>query len=179
MKKLLFLFLITIIATGAGLSAESKKIDLIKPLEKFKSIINKTWSSKFKDPKSGKSMVDVQRWDRALNGTAIRVFHSLNNGEYGGETIITWDQTEKTIIYHYFTTAGFMTRGKMKTEGRKVIFTEKVKGNAGGITEVKGIFELLDKSSMNMESHFLKDGKWVKQMKVTYIETPEAKVVFK
>ena len=62
-------------------------------------------------------MVDLALWERALNGKAVRVLHSINEGMYGGETLITWDAEKKTIVYHYFSTAGVQTRGTMKVEG--------------------------------------------------------------
>ena len=46
------------------------------------------------------------KWERALNGQAVRILHSVNQREYGGETIIVWNR--KTGVWSsYFTTAGF------------------------------------------------------------------------
>ena len=82
-------------------------------------------------------MVDVSRFEVALNGQAVRNLHSINDGEYGGETLIVWDQEKQAIVYYYFTTAGFYTTGTMRADGDALVSHETVKGEAGGVTEVK------------------------------------------
>ncbi|MBN2056220.1 hypothetical protein JW905_14945 [bacterium] len=39
---------------------------------------------------------DVSRWERALNGPAIRILHSVNDSYYSGETLLFWDYTRKS-----------------------------------------------------------------------------------
>jgi len=62
----------------------------------------------------------VGQWERALNGRAIRIMHSLNDGAYGGEVIVRWDEQKQAVCYHYFTTDTFWTEGTMTFSGGKI-----------------------------------------------------------
>ena len=105
--------------------------------------------------------------------------HSVGNGEYGGETIIVWNKEAGQLQFHYFTTAGFTTRGTMTFEGTKVITTEKVTGSESGISEVKAVAELLPDGRMHSKSRYFKNGEWVDGHELTYAEAPGAEVVFR
>lgn len=148
-------------------------------LKIFQPFLGKTWKGEFKNSTPDKPIIDVARWERALNGNAVRVLHSINNGEYGGESIIFWDKEKKSIVYYYFTTAGFFTNGTMTVENGKYLSHEYVKGNQGGITEVKGSGEITADGKMITTSQYLKDGKWVEGHAATYVEDATAQVVFK
>ena len=119
------------------------------------------------------------RWERALNGKAVRVLHSINDGVYGGESIIVWDEKKKSLVYYYFTTAGFYTTGTMTLSDGKYASHEVVTGSAEGVTEVKATGELRADGTMHSKSEYLKEGKWVSGHEVTYKEDPKAEVVFK
>ena len=43
-----------------------------------------------------KPVFDISRWERILNGMAIKIIHSINEGEYGRYSIIIWD-TKKIV----------------------------------------------------------------------------------
>ncbi len=109
----------------------------------------------------------------------MRILHSINDGEYGGETIVTWDAEKKSVVYHYFTTAGFATTGTMAFENGKVLTNEKVSGNAGGVTEVRGTSEFAPDGSFRMKTEYLKGGKWQPARDATYREDAAASVTFK
>jgi hypothetical protein len=163
------------IATIAGGEPDS----LIPQLEPLRPFLGKTWRGEFRNSTPANPMIDVSRWERALNGTAVRVLHSMNDGSYGGETLLTWDKEKETLVFHYFTTAGFQTTGTMKvTEGR---FTshEVVKGDAKGVTEVKATGEVRPDGTMIAKSEYLRDGKWVPGHEITYREDPAARVLFR
>ena len=69
-------------------------------LEPLRPLLDKTWKGTFKDSKPEKPTVDVMHWERALNGKAVRVLHSINEGIYAGETIIMWDENKQSVTYH-------------------------------------------------------------------------------
>jgi len=97
-----------------GWSAESAAPEppkLDSHLEPLRPLLGKTWKGPFANSKPDKPTVDVARWERALNGKAVRVLHSINDGVYGGETLIVWDPKKNVLESHYFTTAGFTTTG--------------------------------------------------------------------
>ena len=159
-------------------SAEGPSLD--PRLEPLRPLLEKTWKGPFKNSKPEKPTVDVMRWERALNGKAVRILHSINDGAYGGETIIAWDQKKQGLTYHYFTTAGFMTTGTMSFQDGKVLTHELVTGNAeGGIAEVRGTSELQPDGSFHVKTEHLKNGEWSAGHEVSYREDPAAKVVFK
>ena len=157
-------------------SAEQGALD--PNLEPLRPWLGKTWKSDAAES-GDKPKIDVARWERALNGKAVRILHSINDGEYGGETIVTWDAAKKALVYHYFTTAGFATNGTMTFDDGKVTTNEKVSGNAGGVTEVRGTGEIAADGTFRMKTEYLKDGKWEPGRDATYREDPSATVIFK
>lgn len=107
-------------------------------LEGLKPLLGMTFKGVFKNSTPESPLVDVAHWERALNGKAVRLVHSLNNGMYGGESIFRWDEEKKAVTYHYFTTADFMTVGTVEFKPGKIVTHEKVVGQAGGIATVDG-----------------------------------------
>ena len=153
--------------------------ELAAELSMFKPFLGKTWKGEFKNSTPEKPIIDVARWERALNGNAVRVLHSINNGEYGGESIILWEAKQQSVVYYYFTTAGFYTHGTMKFEKNKFISHEYVTGNQNGITEVKGSGEIMPDGKLISKSQYLQNGKWVDGHEAIYVEDATASVVFK
>ena len=148
-------------------------------LEPLRPLLDKTWKGPFKSSTPDKPVVDVMRWERALNGKAVRVLHSVNDGSYGGETIFMWDEKKQAVGYHYFTTAGFTTVGTVNFKENKLITHEVVTGSSGGVTEVKATSELLPDGTFRVTTEHLREGKWQTGREVVYREDPEAKVVFR
>ncbi|MCK9996582.1 MAG: hypothetical protein KAH56_09945 [Candidatus Krumholzibacteria bacterium] len=175
MKIITILLAIFAVVIAAGTATAG----LDKHLEAFEPFVGKTMEGAFVNSATGESGVDVQRWEATLGGKAIRVVHSLNEGEYGGETIIFWDSRENTVAFYNFTTAGFYTHGTMTFELGIFTAHEKVEGGADGITEVRSSSRMLEDGRVHMKSEFLKDGEWVSGHEIYYVEAPDAKVVFK
>src|SRR5262249_37652090 len=123
------------------LAADAPSLD--SHLEPLRPWLGKTFRGEFKNSTPEKPIVDVSHWERALNGKAVRMTHSINEGAYGGETIFTWDEKTKSVIYHYFTTEGFMTKGTMTFKDGAFTTSEQVIGDAGGVTEVRSTCEFL------------------------------------
>jgi len=148
-------------------------------LEPLHAWLDKTFKSEGKEPTSGKPTTDVSRWERALNGKAVRILHSLNDGTYGGECIVMWDEEKQTVCYHYFTTAAFTTEGTMIFQDGKLVMHELVKGNANGITEVRGQIEMRPDGTFFQKTEFLKEGKWMPGREAVYQPDPAARIIFK
>ncbi len=152
---------------------------LATPLLPLKPFLGKTWKGEFANSTAEKPLFDVFRWERALNGQAVRSLHSVNNGIYGGETIYFWDRKQNAIVYFYFTTAGFYTRGSLTVSGEQLISEEEVTGNANGITRVRSISILTPEGKLQVASEYLQNGQWTPGHAVTYTESPDAEVLFK
>lgn len=174
MRKYTILLILGILITNV-VAEES----LIPQLEQFKPFLEKKFKGEMSTSTAEKKQFDVQQWERILNGTAIRIMHSLNDGMYGGETILFWDTENEIITYYYFTTAGFFTHGTMTVENEKYIGHEYVEGNAQDITEVKSISEFMEDGSIKATSLYLKNGEWVKGHEIIYKEEADAELIFK
>jgi hypothetical protein len=148
-------------------------------LEPLRPFLDKTWKGEFKNSTQEKPLVDIMHWERALNGKAVRVLHSLNEGAYGGETIFRWDEKQQVVTYHYFTTAGFMTVGSVSFKDGKLIAHEVVAGSSGGVSEVRSESELLPDGTLHVKTEHLKDSQWQPGREVMYKEDSAAKVVFR
>jgi hypothetical protein len=148
-------------------------------LAAFEPFIGKTWKGEFKNSTPEKPIFDIAKWERALNGTAVRVLHSVNNGEYGGESIIFYDKEKGSLVYYYFTTAGFYTTGTVKFENNAMVSHEVVKGNEDGITEVKSISKITPDGKLEATSKYFKKGEWIDGHQIIYVESPDSEVIFK
>lgn len=166
------------VSDQAGL-AVGDQAGLAAPLAPLGILVGKTWRGELAGSTPEKPLVDVVRWERALNGQAVRALHSVNAGEYGGETIYIWDPESKTVIYFYFTTAGFFTRGTVNCETSRMLTHETVTGNPGGITEVRSTVDFLPDGRMTVTAEYFRDGRWSLGHEVVYVEDPSAQVVFR
>lgn len=178
MKLLRLLTLLTGLWLGLP-AARAAETNLNTHLEPFRPFLEKTWRGPFKNSKPEQPTVDVARWERALNGQAVRVLHSVNDGAYGGETLITWDAGRQSLVYHYFTTAGFSTTGTMRFEGGRVHAHETVTGDAGGVTEVRSTSELRPDGVLAVKAEYLKNGVWTLGHEADYVVNAEARIVFR
>jgi hypothetical protein len=144
-------------------------------LAPFKPFVGKTWRG-LVDP--GKGVYDVARWELALNDQAVRILHSVGDGAYGGETLVVWDRDEETLVYYYFTTAGFYTRGTMRADDEGRLHSrEEVTGHGAGVTEVRAIQEVLPDGRLRVRTRMLRDGEWEERPEVIYEQAPRAEVV--
>ncbi len=173
------LALTTWIALAAPLVHAAEEKSLAAQLEPLRPLLGKTFRGELKGSTPEKPVVDVSRWERAVNGQAVRVLHSINQGAYGGETLIYWDASKKSLAYLYVTTAGFQTSGTMTIADGRITSHEKVTGASEGITEVKATSELRPDGTLVKKADGLKDGKWEELHSAVYREDPKAEVVFK
>lgn len=137
-----------------------------------------TWQSNFTVAKGQPPVSDVSKWERALNGKAIRTLHSINQGEYGGESLIFFDKEKNSLVFYYFTTAGFYTQGRIEIINEKqFVAYEDVSGNEGGITKVKSTSDLQE-GKLKVSTSYLKNGQWTEPELRIYTKSEQA-VVFK
>ena len=174
MKKTCSLLLVCALAAAAGAAGEpDPRLAPLLPL------VGKTWRGTLSAPGAAKPIVDVHRFDLALGGRAVRSSHSVNDGEYGGEALFTWDEEKKVIAYTYVTTGGFYTTGTLAAEARGFKSHEIVHGAAGGASEVEATSQVLPDGRLHVKSRHLKDGQWVEGHEVYYSVDASAVVRFK
>lgn len=178
--KRLSLFIIGAAMYFSAVSPLFAQIEMHEKLLPFKDIVGRTFKGKISPPDAQKEQWDVMHFERALNGNAIRILHSVNEGEYGGETMMFWDDAKQSLVYFYFTTAGFYTEGTMKmVSDTKWVATEKVVGSEDGITEVKSTGEIMRDGQLKTSSEYLKKGKWIQGHAGTYEESAYTLVKFR
>lgn len=176
MKKFSVLIFSTAIVAGNAMATQDSLNAQLEPLRPY---IGKTWRGVLSEPGQPEK-VDISQWERALNGTALKIRHSVNHGEYGGETMIFVDPKTKQLTYYYFTTAGFYTHGTMQFDPKsgQLQAEEQVENNKNGITKVRSVSTLSERT-LAVSSEYLQNGKWIKGHSATYEEAPQATVKFK
>jgi hypothetical protein len=179
MKIQRILLMSTVVGAACRMIAAEPHPSLNSHLEFLGPLLGKTWRGVFNGSKPDKPTIDVARWERALNGQAVRMVHSINQGVYGVETIVMWNEKSKAVEYYYFTTAGFMTTGTMTFTNGKIETHEEVKGDAGGVTEVRATSEILPEGTFHVKAQYRKGGEWALGHEVTYKQDPGAEVIFK
>ncbi|MFD2166936.1 hypothetical protein ACFSJY_11795 [Thalassotalea euphylliae] len=175
--KIIPKIVITMALTVMSLKAYAEDLKLAKELAIFEQYLG-SWESEF-DPKEGQpKMVDVSKWERALNGTTVRTLHSINDGMYGGESLIFFDKEKGKVVFYYFTTAGFYTQGWIEQiADNAFVAYEDVSGNKDGITQVKST-STLTPNKITVETSYFKKGNWTKPEARIYVRS-EKTVTFK
>lgn len=166
------------LANPGNLIPASGQQQLPPELEVFRPFLGIVWQAEMGE-QAGKKQIDRSYWQRTLNGQAIKTIHSINDGEYGGETMIFWDKQKKSLAYYYFTTAGFYTHGTMSYDAttQTLVAEEQVENNANGITAVRSK-SLLKADSLSTTSEYLQHGKWVPGHAAVYHPTKDGQVRF-
>jgi hypothetical protein len=148
-------------------------------LENLRPLLGKTFKGTFSTSTPEKPMHDVAKYERVLNGQAVRVTHSVNQGVYGGETLIYWDNERKTVAFFYLTTAGFRTEGTMALSRGKMVSEEIVKNNAQGITRVRATGTHQEGNRILNKAEYFAKGSWSPGHQISYVEDPTAELTFK
>ena len=175
MIRISFYLALTITITRADDLSSSRLSD---HLIGFSSFIGKTYEGNFISSTKENPMVDVLSFERALNGSAIKIIHSVNDGEFGGETIIMWDSKEKSLRSWYFTSAGSLTLQDVEMKGEKFISIEDVSHNQNGITKVKTIIELIHGDKLQKRTKYLIDNLWMDGNDMIYKHVIARKPIF-
>lgn len=150
-------------------------------LEPLRPYLNQHWQGDLTQADKVEKVIDRSLWTRALNGQAIKTVHSINNGQYGGESFIFWDESKQSLAYYYFTTAGFYTHGTMEFNARlgEIIALENVENNQNGITQVKSFSRIMPDGTLQTKSSYLQNGTWVEGHSATYQPVAQQDIIFK
>ena len=113
-----------------------------------------------------------------MNGNAVKVTHSVNNGEYGGETMVMWNSEKEGLQSWYFTSAGSLTIQNVQIKKDTFICIEDVAGNKNGITKVKTIIEVLHGNQIQKRTKYLMNNLWKDGSEIIYNKVNDLKPVF-
>ena len=165
MKRVLLTLLLVFIIPAHAEDTNNEKLTVFTPFIG-------TWKAEFAD-----GTHDVSHIDWILGGKAIRIMHSINEGDYGGEALVHWNTDKQVISYRYVTTASFYTEGKIMPNEDGFDAHETVFGNMGGITETRAGYTI-NGDEFHVWSQFLKNGEWTEKTQATYTRAPDAEVKF-
>lgn len=171
-RKPLFLAVILPLSLAA-IAAAPATAALDPRLAPLAPYVGRTFTGLMSPPGVEPAVSDVQQWEEIMGGKAVRITHSINGGDYGGESLLFWDVSRQTIAYWYVTTADFYTHGTMTAAGDSLVTHELVVGNAGDITEVKGLWRRTP-AGLTVTSRMMAGGQWQADRSTEYKETPGA-----
>ncbi len=111
---------------------------------------------------SAEAVADIQQWTWAdEDAPTLLIQHSLEDGSYGGDTLVRRDAETGELSYVYKTTAGFTTRGTFAVSKAGVWeAVEDVEGHAE-ITKVRSKGHQRSDGALVSTSEYLKNGRWV------------------
>ncbi len=166
-------FVALCLLSGAALDEDA--LPLHEKLEQLRPFLAITWKGDLSDPGSKLRRFDVVRYDRTLNGEVIRMLHSINDGDLGGEMVIRYNEAAKRVEYHYFTSAGFLTTGSIRFNGRA--FVAEDDEQAGQVPmrmerRIKG-------DRMISKTQMFRDGGWTRGTEQFYVAAPEEKIRYR
>ncbi|MBS1708590.1 MAG: hypothetical protein JSS65_07710 [Armatimonadetes bacterium] len=164
---------------GALVLATPKQDSLDPHLEPFKPLLGMTFKGVFKKSTPENPIIDVTHWERAMNGKAVRFFHSVNDGAYGGETIFRWDPEKNAVTGHYFTTANFMTVGTVTFERGELQFHDKVVGQAGDTVAVEATISFNKEGGYTVRADAITKTGEKNSRETVYKPDLQSRVVFK
>ena len=174
MKQFLY-FLLPALIVSAQTKSEPPLSDHLIEMKPF---IGNTYKGDFINSTKENPMFDVLSFERALNGNAIKVIHSVNNGEFVGETMVMWNPEKGGLQSWYFTSAGSLTIQNVQIRKNIFISIENVERNQNGITKVKTIMEVLNEDQIKKRTKYLMNNMWKDGSETLYNKINGLKPVF-
>lgn len=142
-------------------------------LAPFAPLVGRTWRGQG----TGEARVeDVQRFDWAVGGHAVRITHAVNGGVYGGETLVFPDRDSGRLIFHYFTTGGFHTTGVIQPLGPGAFEIEETVHGPADVRALRSTARLGEDGVYRVRTLVLRDGAWVEAGGFDYREDSSARV---
>jgi len=171
MKRLFIIFALLFTAPAVAQDMPAEKLtDKLAPIAPYIG----TWSASL-----GDGVTDVSKWEWIMGGKAVQITHSINDGAYGGRSIVHWNGERESIAYRYVTTARFFTEGNIHVKDDGSLEVEEIVwGNMDGASETRSGYSIKD-GKMHTWSQLKYGIKWGDVSNAVYSRTPDAKVIFK
>ena len=160
-------------------SKETNSKKLSNHLSGVENFIDKTFEGQFYNSTKKNPLKDIIHFNRILNGEAISISHSVNQGEYGGKYIITWNSERGRIESYYFSTGGEIKVSNVRIIDKEITIEEDFSKNENGIQKVKKIFRLNNEGLLENHIHYLMNNLWVKSHEMNYNQNDSAKIIFR
>ena len=153
--------------------------DLSKRLLGFEKFLGKRFQGEFYNSTKENPLMDIIYFERILNGEAVRITHSVNHGEYGGEYIIAWNSDKGKIESYYFSTGGEIKVSTIDINKNEISIKEDFSKNKNGIQKVKKIFRLDAEGSLKNNIKYMINNMWVSSHEMIYSRNDSAKIIFR
>ena len=175
MNKIFYIFILNtsfIVGGNIGKPLLSEKI------QGFEIFLGKYFKGETFNSTKLKPISEVIHFKRILNGQAVRIVHSINEGEFGGETIITWNQKNNVLESIYFSTGGTIEHSVVTIKDNTIIFIEDVSNNKNSIKKVKNTYHLNRYGQLKKETKYYLNNMWVFSHSANYSESKSSEIIF-
>ena len=173
-KKLIIFILVSTIYPN-----QLKKMNLSSHLNGSEKFIGKTFSGEFYNSTKDKPLKDIIYFERILNGKAIIISHSVNDGEYGGKYIIMWNAEKNMVESYFFSTGGEIILSEATISANNIIIVEDFSKNGNRIKKVKKIYKLNKDGTLENKIKYFINNVWVNYHSMRYVQSDLAKVIFR
>lgn len=136
-------------------AAEARAEDPFRPLY---PLIGRTWRGTGIGPDA---VEDIVRWEWAVGGHAVRATHAVNDGAYGGETVVFADADSGGLIFHYFTSGGFHTTGTITLADDGSLVIEEAVHGLDGLESLRSVIRTAGDGTYTSRGLVERDGQWV------------------
>ena len=153
--------------------------ELSKHLAGLQNFIDKKFKGEFYNSTKEKPLFDVIHFESILNGSAICISHSVNDGEYGGKYIIIWNSDIGKVESYYFSTGGEIKVSKARIHNKEITIEDDYLKNENGIKKVRKIYKLNDIGQLENHIEYLLNNLWVKTHEMNYVENDSVKIIFR
>ena len=175
MKKIFYYFIIT---TSLILGDNIDKPFLSEKIQGFEVFIGKYFKGETFNSTKTKLISEVIHFKRILNGQAIRIVHSINEGEFGGESIITWNQENNILESVYFSTGGNIKHSMVTLKENTITLVEDVSKNQNSIKKVKTTYYLNSYGQLKKETKYYINNMWIFSHNSNYTESKSSEIIF-
>lgn len=161
------------IAAAPSRAADPATLDppaLDRHFEPLAHLVGHCWRAPFADGKQR----DLQCFESMYGGKLIGNTHMVQGSDplYQGQTIFSWDDTNKRIRFHYFTSTGAVSEGHFLpgADGSMVI-PERHVGKEGAVTELENLYQRDGEHAYRVVTRQKTADGWKEMMNLRYVRT--------
>ena len=154
-------------------------MNLSSQLNGSERFIGKKFSGEFYNSTKDKPLKDIIYFERILNGKAISISHSVNDGEYGGKYIIMWNAEKNMVESYFFSTGGEIILSEATISANNIIIVVDFSKYGNRIKKVKKIYKLNKDGTLENKIKYFINNVWVNSHSMKYVQSDLARVNFK
>lgn len=166
-KILILLFVFSFSIFG---DTNNSSIKPIKELIKFEKFLGKTFIASIENKRNDSLGYEINRWELAFKGDAIKIYQKINSNELIGESTIMFDQEIEQFSCWYFSSGGVSRKLKLINNDNQIIFLEDVSKNNNSITKIRIKYEFIKIDTYIKITQYLINNVWTNGTKVYFRE---------